>query len=43
MDPYEEPQSALTIAFHRGLYLAIIIDRYVGLQSDLSIAFHRGV
>jgi hypothetical protein len=43
MVPYEQPQSVLAIAFYRGLYLAIIINRYGGLQSALTIAFHRGL
>jgi hypothetical protein len=35
MDRYEEPESALTIALHRGLYLAIIMDRYGGTHRAL--------
>jgi hypothetical protein len=35
MDLYEEPQLALSIALHRGLYLAIIMDRYGGPQISL--------
>jgi hypothetical protein len=34
---------ALTVALHRGLYLAIIMDRYGGPQSTLTIALHRGL
>jgi hypothetical protein len=30
MDGFGGPQTALTIALHGGLYLAIIMDRYVG-------------
>jgi hypothetical protein len=30
MDRYEGPNSALTIALHEGLYLAILVDRYKG-------------
>jgi hypothetical protein len=33
MDRYEGPQSALTIALLRGLYLAIILELYEGPQS----------
>jgi hypothetical protein len=43
MDRYEEPQSALKIALHRDLYLAIIMDRYVGPQSAITIALHRSL
>jgi hypothetical protein len=28
MDRYEEPQTSFIIGLHRGLYLAIIMDRY---------------
>jgi hypothetical protein len=38
MDRYEGPQSALTMAFYGGLYLAIIMDRYDGPQSAHTIA-----
>jgi hypothetical protein len=43
MDRYGGPQSALSIALHRFLYLAIIIDPYGGPQSALTIALHRGL
>jgi hypothetical protein len=39
MDRYEGPQSAVTIALHSGLYIAIIMNRYEGPQIALSIAF----
>jgi hypothetical protein len=39
----EGPHTALTIALHRGLYLAIIMDRYEGPQTTLTIAMHRGL
>jgi hypothetical protein len=32
------PHTALTIALHRGLYLAIIMDRYVGPHAARAIA-----
>jgi hypothetical protein len=41
MDLYDGPQSALTIALHRGVDLAIIMDRYEGPQSALTIALLR--
>jgi hypothetical protein len=40
---YGGPHSVFTIAMHRGLYLAIIMDRYVGAHSALNIFFHRGL
>jgi hypothetical protein len=52
MDHYEWPHNALTIALlgglylealHRGLYLAIIMDRYEGPNTTLSIALHGGL
>jgi hypothetical protein len=43
MGPYEDPESALIIAFNRGLYLALIIHRYEGPLSALTIAVHRGL
>jgi hypothetical protein len=36
-------QSALTVDWNGGLYLAIIIHRNEGAQSALTIALHRGV
>jgi hypothetical protein len=42
MDRYGGPQTALTIALHGGLYLAIIMDSYGGRQSALTIALHGG-
>jgi hypothetical protein len=36
-----EDHRVLTIALHRGLYLAIIMDSYDGPQSPLIIALHR--
>jgi hypothetical protein len=43
MDRPEGPESALTIALHRALYLVIIMDRYEGPHSTLNLAFHRGI
>jgi threonine/homoserine efflux transporter RhtA len=43
MDRFRGPQTALTIAFHGGLYLAIIMDRYGGPQTALSRALHGGL
>jgi hypothetical protein len=43
MDRYEGLKTALTIALHGGLYLAITMDRYVGPQSALTIALHGGL
>jgi hypothetical protein len=43
MVPYGEPVSGLTIAVNRGLYLAIIMDRYEGPRNALTIALHRGL
>jgi hypothetical protein len=41
---YEGHQTALTIAFHRGLYLAsIILDSYERPQTALTIALHGGL
>jgi hypothetical protein len=33
----------LTIALHRDLYVAIIMDRYEGPLTSLTIALHRGL
>jgi hypothetical protein len=38
MDRYEGPLISLTIALHRGLYLASIKDRYEGPLAALTIA-----
>jgi hypothetical protein len=43
MDRYEGTHSALTIAMHSGLYLAIIKDSYGGPHNALSITIHRGL
>jgi hypothetical protein len=43
MDRYGGPRSALNIALHRGLYLAIVMDCYEGPLSALTIALHRGL
>jgi hypothetical protein len=43
MDRYEGTLSTLTIAFHRGLYLAIIMDRYEEHHTSLNIALNRGL
>jgi hypothetical protein len=40
--PSERAHTALTIAFNRGLYIAIIMERYEGLQNDLTISLHKG-
>jgi hypothetical protein len=40
MDRYEGPHTALTIALHGGLYLAIIIDRYRRPHTSLTLALH---
>jgi hypothetical protein len=39
MDHHEEPHTALIIALNKGLYLAIIVDRYEGLHVTLTIGF----
>jgi hypothetical protein len=41
--PLLRPQTALTIALHIGLYLAIIMDHYRGPQTVLTIALHGGL
>jgi hypothetical protein len=38
-----EDHRVLTIALHRGLYLAIIMDRYDGPKIALTIALYRGL
>jgi hypothetical protein len=38
MDRHEGPHTALTIALHGGLYLAIIMDSYEGPRTALTIA-----
>jgi hypothetical protein len=43
MDRYEGPYTALIIALHIVLYLAIIIYRHDGPHTDLAIAFHEGL
>jgi hypothetical protein len=43
MDLYEGPLTALTIALHGGLYLAIIIDLYEGPLTALTIDLHRSL
>jgi hypothetical protein len=43
MDRHEGPQTALTIALYRVLYLTIIMERYQGPQTSLIIALHRGL
>jgi hypothetical protein len=37
------PLTAHIIALHRGLYLAIIMDRYEGPLPALTIALHGGL
>jgi hypothetical protein len=39
MDHHEEPHTALITALHKGLYLAIIMDRYEGHHITLTIVF----
>jgi isoprenylcysteine carboxyl methyltransferase (ICMT) family protein YpbQ len=41
MDRYGEPHTALTIALHRGLYVAILMDHYEKKHSALTIFLHR--
>jgi hypothetical protein len=41
MDRYEGHHTALTIALHIGLYIAIIMDRYEGPHNPLTMALHR--
>jgi hypothetical protein len=43
MDREKGPQTALTIALHRGLYLAILMDRDKGTRTAITIALHRGL
>jgi hypothetical protein len=43
MDLYEETLTALNIALHGGLYLAIIMNGNEGLLTALSITLHRGL
>jgi hypothetical protein len=43
MDRYGGQKTALTIALHGRLYLAIIMDGYGGLQTALTIALHGGL
>jgi hypothetical protein len=40
---YGGPRTALTIALHRGLYLAIVMHRYREPQTALTIPFHGGL
>jgi hypothetical protein len=43
MKRYEGTLTALTIAFIRGLYLAIKMDRHEGPHSTHTIALHGGL
>jgi hypothetical protein len=43
MERHEVLQTALTIALHTGLYIAIIMDRYACPQTSLAMALHRGL
>jgi hypothetical protein len=43
MDMEKGPQTALTIALDRGVYLAIIMDLEKGPQTALTIALHSGL
>jgi hypothetical protein len=39
----KHPKTALSIALLRGIYLAIIMDRYEAPQTTLTIALLRGL
>jgi hypothetical protein len=43
MDRIRGPETALTLALHRGLYVAILIDLYIWPQTALTIALHCGI
>jgi hypothetical protein len=43
MDRFEMPHIALTIALHRGLYLAIIMNQYEGHHTNITLAVHGGL
>jgi hypothetical protein len=43
MDRYGGPLTALTIVWHRRLYLAIIMDRYRVLHNTLIMAMSSGI
>jgi hypothetical protein len=43
MDRYVGPHTALTIALHGDLYLAIKMTRYGGSHTALNIALHIGL
>jgi hypothetical protein len=43
MEHHEGPHTALTIALHKGPYLAIIMVHYGGPQTALTIVLHRGL
>jgi hypothetical protein len=43
MDWEKGHQTALTIALHRGLFLAIILDREKGEQTALNIELYSGL
>jgi hypothetical protein len=40
MDRHEVPHTALTIALHAGLHLAIIMDRHEGPHTALTMSLH---
>jgi hypothetical protein len=40
MDRFKGPQTLITIALPRGLYLAIIMDRYGVSDTALTMALH---
>jgi hypothetical protein len=42
MDCYGGPQTALNMALHGGLYIDIIMHRYVMNQTALTLAFYGG-
>jgi hypothetical protein len=43
MDLYGRPKTALTIALHGGLYIAIIMDLYGRPKTVLTIALNGGL
>jgi hypothetical protein len=42
MNQYEEPKTAVTIALHRCLYLANIINQNEGSHTAFTLALHGG-
>jgi hypothetical protein len=43
MECDDGPHTAVTIALHGGVYLAIMMDRYERPHTSLTIALHRGL